>query len=70
MPYRFEDLIALAESRMGKLENGDLAVQYQRLIMRINAARQNPRYAFIFDDSVERRRFHGRHSVPAAAAQG
>ncbi len=42
VPYRFEDVIAAAESRMGKLENGDLAVQYQRLLMRINAVRQNP----------------------------
>ena len=38
---------------MGKLENGDLAVRYQRLLMRINAARKNPRYAFIFDDGAE-----------------
>ena len=53
VPYRFEDVIAAAESRMGKLENGDLAVQYQRLLMRINAARRNPRYAFIFDDGSE-----------------
>ena len=50
VPYRFEDVIAAAESRMGKLENKDLAVQYQRLLMRINAVRQNPRYAFIFND--------------------
>jgi len=53
VPYRFEDVIAAAESRMGKLENGDLAVQYQRLLMRINSARKNPRYAFIFDDASE-----------------
>ena len=52
-PYLFEEVIALAESRMGKLENGDLAVSYQRLLMRINAARKNPRYAFIFDDGAE-----------------
>jgi uncharacterized protein len=52
-PYLFEDVIALAEHRMGKLENGDLAVSYQRLMMRINAARKNPRYAFIFDDGAE-----------------
>ncbi len=50
VPYRLDDVIAAAESRMGKLENGDLAVQYQRLVMRINNARKNPRYAFIFDD--------------------
>ena len=70
VPYRFEDVIAAAESRMGKLENGDLAVQYQRLLMRINAARQNPRYAFIFDDGGRGERLDGRNSVPAAAAQG
>ena len=51
VPYRFEDVIAAAESRMGKLENGDVAVQYQRLLMRINAVRKNPRYSFIFDDA-------------------
>jgi DNA helicase HerA-like ATPase len=52
-PYLFEEVIALAENRMGKLENGDLAVSYQRLLLRINAARKNPRYAFIFDDGAE-----------------
>ncbi len=52
VPYRMDDLIAYAESRMGKLENGDVAVVYQRLIMRLNAARKNPRYAFIFGDTV------------------
>jgi DNA helicase HerA-like ATPase len=51
VPYRMDDLIAAAESRMGKLENGDVAVVYQRLIMRLNAARKNPRYAFVFGDT-------------------
>jgi hypothetical protein len=51
--YRLEDVIAAAENRMGKLENRDLAVQYQRLVMRINAVRRNPRYAFIFDSAAE-----------------
>jgi DNA helicase HerA-like ATPase len=50
VPYRIEDLIAIADSRMGKLENRAVAVQYQRLLMRINAARKNPRYSFIFDE--------------------
>jgi uncharacterized protein len=49
VPYRMEDLIALAESRMGKLENSALAGHYQRLLLRINAVRKNPRYSFIFD---------------------
>jgi DNA helicase HerA-like ATPase len=51
VPYRMEDLIALADSRMGKLENRAVAAIYQRLIMRLNAVRKNARYAFIFDDS-------------------
>ncbi len=51
VPYRMDDLIGLADSRMGKLENQTTAARYQRLIMRINTARKNPRYAFIFDDS-------------------
>ncbi len=51
-PYRLEDVIAMAESRMGKLENRDLAVAYQRLVMRINAVRRNPRYAFIFESAA------------------
>jgi hypothetical protein len=50
VPYRMDDLIALAEGRMGKLENSAFASRYQRLIMRLNTARRNPRYAFIFDD--------------------
>ncbi len=52
-PYRLEDVIAAAEARMGKLENRDLAVLYQRLVMRINAARRNPRYGFIFERAAE-----------------
>jgi DNA helicase HerA-like ATPase len=51
VPYRMEDLIALAESRMGKLENRAIAVQYQRLLLHLNKVRKNPRYAFIFDEA-------------------
>lgn len=51
-PYRLEDVIAAAESRMGKLENRDLAVTYQRLIARLDAARRNPRYDFIFESAA------------------
>jgi DNA helicase HerA-like ATPase len=51
VPYRMEDLIALAESRRGKLENSALAAHYQRLLTRIHSVRKNPRYAFIFDDA-------------------
>jgi uncharacterized protein len=51
VPYRMEDLIALAESRMGKLENSAVAGHYRRLLMHIHSVRKNPRYAFIFDDA-------------------
>jgi DNA helicase HerA-like ATPase len=50
VPYRLEDLIALIESRMGKLENNTIAVHYQRLLARINAARANRRFSFIFEN--------------------
>lgn len=51
VPYRMDDLLALAEGRMGKLENNAFAGGYHRLIMRLNTARKNPRYAFIFDEN-------------------
>jgi hypothetical protein len=50
VPYRMDDLVTLADARMGKLENRNVAAGYQRLIMRLNTVRKNPRYAFIFDD--------------------
>jgi DNA helicase HerA-like ATPase len=51
VPYRMEDLVLMAESRMGKLENNAVAIHYKRLLMRLNSARKNPRYAFIFDEA-------------------
>jgi hypothetical protein len=51
VPYRMEDLVAVAESRMGKLENNAVALHYKRLLMRVQSVRKNPRYAFIFDES-------------------
>jgi DNA helicase HerA-like ATPase len=53
VPYRLDDLVALIESRMGKLENRAIALQYQRLLLRINSVRRNPRFAFMFDDNGE-----------------
>jgi DNA helicase HerA-like ATPase len=50
VPYRMDDLVALIESRMGKLENRAIALQYQRLLLRMNAIRRNPRYGFLFDE--------------------
>ena len=52
VPYRMNELIAIAETRMGKLENSAVAGQYRRLISRIQSVRKNPRYSFIFDDDA------------------
>ncbi len=52
VPYRMDELITIAETRMGKLENSAVAGQYRRLISRIQSVRKNPRYSFIFDDDA------------------
>lgn len=52
VPYRMNELVAIAEARMGKLENSAVAGQYRRLISRIQSVRKNPRYSFIFDDDA------------------
>jgi DNA helicase HerA-like ATPase len=52
VPYRMSELIAIAEARMGKLENTAVSGQYRRLISRIQSVRKNPRYSFIFDDDA------------------
>src|ERR1700751_1303021 len=49
VPYRLVDLIALIDERMGKLENRSSRIIYPKLISRIEAVRNDPRYAFMFD---------------------
>ena len=51
MPYRLEDLIRLIDERMGKLENRSAWARYHRLITRIETARNDPRYGFMFDNA-------------------
>src|SRR6185437_8082908 len=51
VPYRLADLISLIDERMGKLENRSSRMQYNRLIMRIEAVRNDPRYAFMFENA-------------------
>ncbi len=41
----------LIDERMGKLENRAMWAQYHRLITRIETARNDPRYAFMFDNA-------------------
>jgi DNA helicase HerA-like ATPase len=52
VPYRLEDLIALIDERMGKLENRSAWTKYHRLITRIETARNDPRYSFMFDNAT------------------
>ena len=51
VPYRIEDLIALLDERMGKLENRSRATVYHKLIGRIQTFRNHPRYAFMFENA-------------------
>jgi DNA helicase HerA-like ATPase len=49
VPYRLVDLINLIDERMGKLENRASRIIYHKLISRIEAVRNDPRYTFMFD---------------------
>ena len=51
VPYRLEDLVQLIDERMGKLENRAMWAKYHRLITRIETARNDPRYSFMFDNA-------------------
>jgi DNA helicase HerA-like ATPase len=51
VPYRLQDLVALIDERMGKLENRSQVSKYSRLIARIETVRNDPRYAFMFDNA-------------------
>jgi len=51
VPYRLADLINLIDERMGKLENRSRRMKYHRLIQRIETVRNDPRYAFMFDNA-------------------
>jgi DNA helicase HerA-like ATPase len=51
VPYRLQELVALIDERMGKLENRSSWAKYHRLIARIEAVRNDPRYTFMFDNA-------------------
>jgi DNA helicase HerA-like ATPase len=51
VPYRLADLVALIDDRMGKLENRSSRMIYHKLITRIDTVRNDPRYAFMFDNA-------------------
>ena len=51
VPYMLQDLVALIDERMGRLENRVARMNYHRLITRIEAVRSDPRYGFIFENA-------------------
>ena len=51
VPYRIEDLLTLLDERMGKLENRSTRAVFHKLITRIQALRNHPRYSFMFENA-------------------
>ena len=51
VPYLLQDLVALLDERMGKLENRATRMNYHRLMGRIETIRNNPRYDFMFENA-------------------
>lgn len=51
VPYRLSDLIASIDRRMGKLENRSAFAKYHRLLTRIEAVSNDPRYRFAFHNA-------------------
>lgn len=51
LPYRIVDLMALLDSRMGKLENRSSRMIYHKLMARIETACNDPRHAFMFENA-------------------
>jgi Helicase HerA, central domain len=51
VPFRIADLLALLDARMGKLENRASRMVYHKLITRIEAVCDDPRYAFMFENA-------------------
>ncbi len=51
VPYRLSDLVGLLDERLGRLENRSHATIYNRLIMRIERLRGDPRYDFMFESA-------------------
>lgn len=51
VPYVLQDLISLIDERMGRLENRTSRMHYHRLITRIEALRNDPRYAFMIENA-------------------
>ena len=51
VPYLIQDLVALIDDRMGRLDNRAMRLHYHRLMMRIETIRNDARYAFLFENA-------------------
>lgn len=50
-PYLIQDLLSLVDERMGRLENRSSRMIHNRLLQRIEAISNDPRYAFMFENA-------------------
>ena len=51
VPYTIQDLVAQIDERMGRLENRGARMHYHRLLTRIETIRNDPHYAFMFENA-------------------
>jgi DNA helicase HerA-like ATPase len=51
VPYMMQDLVALIDERMGKLENRASRMRHHHLLTRIEGLRNDSRYAFMFENA-------------------
>ncbi len=51
VPYRLADLLGQIDERMGKLENRSSRLVYHKLMTRIEAVSNDPRYSFMFENA-------------------
>jgi DNA helicase HerA-like ATPase len=51
VPYRLADLLSQVDERMGKLENRSSRLIYHKLMSRLEAVSNDPRYAFMFENA-------------------
>ena len=51
VPYMIQDLVALIDERMGKLENRASRMRHHHLLTRIDSLRNDARYAFMFENA-------------------
>jgi DNA helicase HerA-like ATPase len=51
VPYRLADMLGQIDERMGKLENRSSRLIYHKLMSRIEAVSNDPRYGFMFENA-------------------